>query len=281
MSHTTTVIAEGLAFPEAPRWHGGRLWFTDQHGHRVYALSPTGELAVVAETPDLPGGLGWLPDGTPLVVLMTRRQVVALEDGRLRPHGDLHHLASFHCNDMLVDPLGRAYVGNFGYDLHGGARPAPAELILVHPEGLASVVARDLVFPNGCALTPDGSTLLVAETFAQRVSAFTVAQDGTLHGRRVWAELGDASPDGITLDAGGCLWLAAPNRGEVLRVAAGGEVLATVRTVGAPYACALGGDDRRTLYICTSESDDPAEAAARRSGRIEAMAVEVPGDGLP
>ncbi|MEW8243951.1 MAG: gluconokinase, GntK/IdnK-type, partial [Candidatus Thiodiazotropha sp.] len=170
----TRLLLDGLMFPEAPRWRDGWLWFTDQHAQRIVRVSPDGESETVAELDDLPGGLGWLPDGRLLVVSMTKRQLLVLEDGGLRLYADLSDLASFHCNDMLVDARGRCYVGNFGYDLHAGAEQSPAELILVDTQGACSVVAREMIFPNGCALTPDGSTLLVAETFASRITAFDV-----------------------------------------------------------------------------------------------------------
>lgn len=278
--HATTLV-DGLAFPEGPRWHDGRLWFTDQHAHTINAVSPAGELTVIAETDDLPGGLGWLPDGTPLVVYMTERRIMRLDAGRPTLHADLGELASFHCNDMLVDPAGRAYVGNFGFDLHGGAAQRPAELILVEPDGRASILADDLVFPNGCVLFPDRARLLVAETFAHRIRAFDLDADGRLSGASTWAELDDATPDGICLDVDDALWIASPGTQSISRVQRGGKVLDRCDTLGTPYACMLGGGDRRTLYVCTAETDDPAEAAARRSGRIEQVRVSAPGTGLP
>ncbi len=265
----TQILADGLMFPEAPRWHAGELWFTDQHARRVMRLHPDGTLRTVMEIPDLPGGLGWLPDGTPLVVLMTQRRVCRIRGGRLKEHADLSHLASFHCNDMLVDEQGRAWVGNFGYDLHGGEAIEPAEIILIPPDGPPRIAARDVVFPNGMAITPDGTTLLVAETFATRVSALAIETNGQLSQRRVWADLDGACPDGLCLAGDGSLWIAAPNIHQVLNVTAGGGILRRVDSVGRPYACMLGGEDGRTLYITSSETDDPTEARKRRSGRIE------------
>ena len=274
-------LVEGLAFPEAPRWHQGRLWFTDQHASAVYAVSPDGVLDLIARTDDLPGGLGWQADGTPLIVYMTRRQIMRLDHGRLVPFADLAAHASFHCNDMLVDQTGRAYVGNFGYDLHGGAPIGPAELLLVSPDGGIEVAAEDLIFPNGCALSPDGHTLLVAETFAHRITAFDVDSNGRLDNRRTWADLDPHTPDGICLDAEGALWIASPGTRALLHVNAGGAVIGGCETLGTPYACMLGGADRRTLYICSSETDDPERAARQRSGRIEQVRVATPGAGLP
>jgi carbohydrate kinase (thermoresistant glucokinase family) len=279
--YRSEALVQGLAFPEAPRWHAHRLWFTDQHARAVCAVSPDGALETITATDDLPGGLGWLPDGSLLVVFMTQRRIMRFADGHLRLYADLSGLASFHCNDMLVDPQGRVYAGNFGYDLHRGAPVSPAELVRVGRDGTVDVAAGDLVFPNGCALTPDGRTLLVAETFAHRITAFDVSEDGGLDNRRVWAELDGHTPDGICLDAIGALWVASPGSRSLLRIIEGGTVIGECETLGTPYACMLGDTDRRTLYVCTSETDDPATAATRRSGRIERVRVTTPGAGLP
>jgi sugar lactone lactonase YvrE len=182
---------------------------------------------------------------------------------------------------MVIDAAGRVYAGNFGYDVDGGAPKTPTALLLVDTEGRIESFADGLIFPNGSAITPDGSTLLVGETFANRVSSFQLAPDGRMTGRAVWAELGDATPDGICLDAEGALWVASPGTGETLRVASGGEILARCATTGTPYACMLGGPEHRTLHVCTAETCDPGEAARLRSGRIETVEVEVPGTGLP
>lgn len=280
-AYRATTLTDGLAFPEGPRWHAGRLWFTDQHARTINTVTPEGEHAIIAETDDLPGGLGWLPDGSLLVIYMTRRRIMRLDDGRLSLHADLGEIASFHCNDMLVDPSGRAYVGNFGFDLHGGADMTTAELIQVEPDGQARVVDRSLVFPNGCAITPDGRRLLVAETFGHRIRAFDLDQAGVTGDNHVWAELDRLTPDGLCLDADNALWIASPGTRSLTRVKQGGVGLDRCETVGSPYACMLGGDDRRTLFVCSAETDDPAEAARRRSGRIESTRVDVPGAGLP
>ncbi len=270
---STRMLTDGLMFPEAPRWRDGELWFTDQHARRVMRLRPDGALRTVIETPDLPGGLGWLPDGTPLVVLMTERRVCRIREGRLETHADLSNLASFHCNDMLVDKQGHAWVGNFGYDLHGGEAIKPAEIILIPPRGKPRIAARDVIFPNGMAITPDGATLLVAETFAARISAFETETDGRLGERRVWADLDGAYPDGLCLERDGSLWIAAPNIHQVLNVAEDGSILRRVDTIGRPYACMLGGNDGQILFITSSETDDPREARRKRSGRIEWVAT--------
>jgi carbohydrate kinase (thermoresistant glucokinase family) len=270
--HTTT-LADGLMFPEAPRWHDGELWFTDQHARRVLRMRADGHLNEVIRTPDLPGGLGWLPDGTALVVLMTEQHVCRIKQGRLEDYADLSGLASFHCNDMLVDNLGRAWVGNFGYDLHGGESVKTSEIILIPPGGSPRIVAQDVIFPNGMAITADGNTLIVAETFAAKITAFDITTVSELGNPRVWADLDGAYPDGLCLAADGSLWVAAPNINQVLHLREGGKILGRVISRGRPYACALGGDNDEQLYITSSEPDDQKEAKIQHSGRIERVAI--------
>jgi sugar lactone lactonase YvrE len=284
MTYSTYVVVSGLVFPESPRWHQDRFWFTDQFAGRVMTLTLDGVLDTVATLPDHAGGLGWLPDGTTLVVGMTERRLHRSKKGSepfFELHANLAGLAGFHCNDLLVDAQGGAYVGNFGYDILGGAPTVSTKLIRVDPDGRARAVGGPLVFPNGMALTPDGATLIVAETFARRLSSFQVSPDGDLSDHRTWADLGTATPDGICLDAEGALWVASPTTRQLLRVCAGGAVLDRVETLGAPYACMLGGPDRRILYVCTAETHDPARALSNPSGRIEVVNVAVPGVGLP
>jgi len=280
-TYQARVVADGLAFPEGPRWHDGRFWFTDQHAHQVLAMAADGGLETIATTEDRPGGLGWLPNGDLLCVLMTTRRIVRVVDGALLPYADLSRYAPWHCNDMVVDAAGRVYAGNFGYDVDGGAPKTPTELLLVDMDGAIEPFADGLVFPNGSAITPDGSTLLVGETFANRVSWFRRGPDGRMTDRGVWATLGEATPDGICLDADGALWISSPGTHETLRVARGGEILARCETTGTPYACMLGGSQRRTLNVCTAETSDPQQAAQLKSGCIETAEVAVPGAGLP
>ncbi len=225
MTQQGRVLLEGLAFPEGPRWHDGRLWFSDMHSFVVVAVDEDGNREDRARVPNCPSGLGWLPDGRLLVVSMTDRRILRQEaDGSLTELADLSSLAPYHCNDMIVDREGRAYVGNFGFDLAGGAQPVLTNLILVTPDGDARVVAEDLLFPNGMVITPDARTLVVGETFGAKLTAFDIALDGSLSNRRVWASLSNAVPDGICLDTAGGIWVASPTSGEVLRVVEGGEV---------------------------------------------------------
>jgi carbohydrate kinase (thermoresistant glucokinase family) len=269
----SSVLADGLMFPEAPRWHEGELWFTDQHARRVMRMQTDGLLHEVIRTPDLPGGLGWLPDGSPLVVLMTEQRLCRIIDKRLEEYADLSALASFHCNDMLVDQQGRAWVGNFGYDLHRGESIKPAEVILIPPREPPRIAAQGVIFPNGMALSADGGSLVIAETFASRITIFDIGADGRLDNPRLWADLDGAFPDGLCLASDGTLWVASPNIGQVLQLREGGEILTRITTLGRPYACMLGGDNHERLYITTSETDDPEEAKTMRSGRIESALV--------
>ena len=280
-SEKPTLVADGLAFAEAPRWHDGKLWFSDFYTHKVVCIDQNGRQSTVAEVPGQPSGLGWLPDGRLLVVSMTDRRLLRKDSDGLNEVADLSALAPFHCNDMVVDRHGRAYIGNFGFDLVGRAPVKPTVLLMVTPDGQARVVADDLLFPNGCVITPDGKTLIVAETFGKRLTAFDISDDGSLSGRRVWADLGDASPDGICLDAEGAIWVASPPTSEFLRVREHGETTDRIPAQNQAIACALGGADRRTLYMVTGRVSKPEKSMAERNSRVMALRVEIPGAGLP
>ena len=277
----TKVLLEGLIFPEGPRWHDGKLWLSDMQGLHVMTVDPAGKSEIIIDVKGSPSGLGWLPDGRLQVVSMLDRRLLRLDDGRLVEVADLNHLASYHCNDMVMDQHGRAYIGNFGFDYAAGAPVEPAELVLVTPEGHARIVAEELIFPNGTVITPDGQTLIVAETFGNRLTAFDIRSDGSLANRRIWADLDGAFPDGICLDAEGAIWVAAPYPGEVLRVLEGGDITHHVKVSTRPYACMLGGDDRCTLFVCTAASALPDEVRAMPGGKIENIQVDVAGAGLP
>lgn len=275
-------LLDGLTFTEAPRWHDGRLWFSDFYTQRVIAVDPDGRAETMLEVPQRPSGLGWMPDGSLLVVCMLDRRLLRVENGRARVHADLSAVATGPCNDMVVDARGRAYVGNFGYDRHKGEPPRTTCLARVDPDGRVSRAAEDLFFPNGTVITPDGRTMIVAETQGHRLTAFDVAADGTLGNRRVWAPLDDAVfPDGICLDAEGAIWVSDARGFALLRVREGGKIDGTVST-GTRYAfaCMLGGADRRTLFVCTSTGSGPA-MADKRDGATETVRVDVPGAGLP
>ena len=270
------VVAGGLAFPESPRWHAGQLFLSEKRAGRVLSVSGDGSLQTVAEVAGEPGGLGWTPDGDLLVVAMARRAVVRIDvDGEQHLVADLSAITTCKCNDMIVDSNGNAYVGDFGYDLPHGAPPAPGVLALARPDGTTTVAATDVHFPNGCAITP-GRELIVAESAANRLTAFRIADDGSLTDRRVFAELAGHVPDGICLDAGGAVWIADPLHNAVVRVADGGEVLDRRTTDQGAFACELGGDDGCTLFVCTYDAVASASPEAKPVGRIEATRVEVP-----
>lgn len=293
MGRTTRELVGGLHFGEGPRWHEGRLWFSDFYDHAVKSVSLAGDLRTEFEIDDQPSGLGWMPDGSMLIVSMTKRQVLRRsQDGALSVHADLSGVAGFHCNDMVVDAAGGAYVGNFGFNLDAeiAARGVPsvladhptAKLAYVTPQGEVRVAADGMHFPNGPVITPDGRTLILGETLGARLTAFDIGADGALSNRRVWAETGARVPDGICLDAAGGVWIANPIAPECVRYAEGGEVLEVVETDGQPcFACMLGGEGGRTLFMLVAASSDHEAAAASRTGRILIADVDSPRAGRP
>ncbi|MDD9944715.1 MAG: SMP-30/gluconolactonase/LRE family protein [Myxococcales bacterium] len=273
----STCLIGGLGFSEGPRWHGGRLWFSDFGRRVVRAVDMVGGVTEVLEVPARPSGLGWLPDGSLLVVSMEDHRVLRLEGDQVREHADLSDFAAFPCNDMAVDARGNAYVGHMGFSLlDQPLRPKPASLLLVRPDGSAEEAAPDLLFPNGVVVSADGATLVVAETFGERLTAFDVAADGGLSGRRTFAELPGRAPDGICLDRTGSIWVADARGRACLRVREGGEVTDVISTGRGCYACALGGPDGRTLFLCLADGYHP-RAMQKNSGSIEMIRVEHPG----
>jgi len=282
---TTRPFLDGLTFGEGPRWHGGRLWFSDFFSHSVRSVPTSGEgQRREAEVNGQPSGLGWLPDGRLLIVSMRDRRIIRREtDGSLTTHADVSNVAPSNLNDMLVLDDGTAFAGHFGFDLDaffdGNADPAPASLLKVAPDGTIEVAASDLSFPNGMVLL--GSTLVVAETFGRTLTAFDVGPGGTLGGRRTWAPLETIFPDGICGDAEGAIWVANATAPECVRVAEGGEVLERVATSQPCFACVLGGEDRRSLYCCTAPTSRTDQLMGERLARIETTSVRVPGAGLP
>jgi len=292
MSRPVRTLVDGVYFGEGPRWRDGRLWFSDFYAHAVKSVSPEGDLRTEFSIDDEPSGLGWLPDGDLLVVSMEQRRLLRRSpDGEIRLHADLSKIASWHCNDMVVDAAGRAYVGNFGFDLHDElekrgdesviAEHGTARLAFVDADGTVREAAADMHFPNGSVITPDGKTLIVGETLAGCLTAFDIGPGGELAHRREWASLWPRIPDGICLDAEGAVWVANPIAHECFRVAEGGEVLEVIETSLPCYACMLGGDDGRMLFMLVAPSSLPSEVAATPRGRIEIATVEVPHVGLP
>lgn len=278
----TKILMDGLCFPEGPRWREGRLWFSDMHAQQVIAVDLAGKSEIITTVENSPSGLGWLPDGRLLIVSMRdRKLLVRTPDGQLKDHADLSKLASFYCNDMVVDAQGRAYVGNFGYDLFTGAPRKPAEIVLVSADGKARIVADNMQFPNGTVITPDGKTLIVGESMDACLTAFDIAADGSLANRRVWAKMEGTVPDGIALDAEGGIWVASPVSGACYRVTEGGKITDKIEVETEAFACALGGPGRRTLFIATAQDSDPVSSRQSRTGRIETIEVKIAGAGLP
>ena len=277
------LVADGLVFLEGPRWRDGRLFCSDMGGSRVVSIDPaTGGIETVAQGSEGPSGLGWLPDGRLLVVSMRDRRLLRLErDGRLALHADLSPLVAHWCNDMVVDDAGRAYVGNFGYDVVSGEAQKATCLVAVEPDGRARVVAQDLVFPNGAAITRDRRRLVVAETWANRLTHFEILAGGDLGPGRLFADLVDGNGDGIAIDAEDAVWVACVEQGEFRRVHEGGRVSAVVEVPGEhAVACALGDDDRRTLFLlCAQDLDKMVQGGSR--SRVRSVRVEVPGAGIP
>jgi sugar lactone lactonase YvrE len=299
VDYTPELLIDGFRFLEGPRWHEGRLWMSDMGGGQVYTLSEAGELEVVAEVPGDPSGLGFLPDGTPLIVSMQDRRLLRLKDGAPVCHADLAPLVGEKPNDMVVDPLGRAYIGNFGYDIEADDEFRPANLVLVEPTGEARVVAEDMAFPNGTVILGDGETLVVAETDGtvilgdgetlvvaetdgQCLTAFDIAADGSLSNRRCYADLGGHDPDGICLDREGGIWVSSFSHDVYLRVLEGGAVTDRVPVPGRrAVACQLGGADGRTLFCLTCTATWEEICAGGSWTRVETARVAIPGAGSP
>jgi sugar lactone lactonase YvrE len=272
------VFIQGLSFPEGPRWHAGHFWFSDFYTHSVHRADANGNLATVAKVEARPSGLGFMPDGGMLIVSMLDRKLLKLRDGVLSEYADLSNVAGGPCNDMFVTHDGRAYVGNFGYDRHNGEPERTTRLIRVDPDGSVSQEAGDLIFPNGIAITPDGTSLVVAETHVGRMSSFRFGDDGRLTDRRVFAEIPGFEPDGLCMDAEGAVWVADITGHRVIRVFDGGRIAQTISTGDdrVPLACMLGGEDLRTLFVCTNTGFGP-KMAEKRDGRIETVRVDVAG----
>lgn len=279
------VVVEDLAFGEGPRWREGRLWFSDMHDHAVKSYAPEGgTLETIVAVPGAPSGLGWDADGRLLIVSMDDRRLLRFADGELSEVADLSSYTAQPINDMVVSEQGTAYIGSFGFDLHAGEEPRTTVLLAVDvASGSHRVVADEMRFPNGMVITPDGSTLIVGESFGACLTAFSIESDGSLTDRREWAALeGGAVPDGICLDAEGCIWVSSPTTREFVRVREEGEVTTRISTGDRmAIACMLGDDDRRTLYMLTSKGLDPEKAAELRTGRLERTRVGVAGAGLP
>ena len=281
--HPETLV-DDLVFPEGPRWRDGKLWFSDMHGREVGTVDLAGRRETLCQLETKPSGLGFLPDGSLLIASMDDRKLLRLESTGLVDHADLSGYATGPINDMVVDAHGRAYVGQFGSDTWGGEEMRETTLLMVEADGGHRAVADGLLIPNGMVITPDGKTLIVAETYRYQLTAFDIADDGQPVNKRVWAPLGEVRPDGICMDAEGCVWLATPMYpgGGFLRVAEGGEVKQRIEL--GDYrgtACVLGGPERRHLFMLEAQRIQPSKISGPGNGRIRVAEVPTPGAGVP
>jgi len=275
----------GLKFTESPRCHDGKLWFIDIHDRRIKTVELSGSVATVLELPFLPNGFGLTPEAGIVVGDSLQRRIYRVAGGALQPVADISALTTFCLSDGIVDARGRLYVGDIGYNfMDPAARPVETcVIVLVGPDGRASVVADKLLFPNGMVITPDGRTLIVGETLGHRLTAFDIQEGGGLGNRRLWAQLpSSVRPDGICLDAQGAVWCANPEGEDaVVRVREGGEITDRIRVDTHAYAVMLGGPERRHLFISASASHNPAEIHRSPSASLQVVEVDVPGAGTP
>ncbi len=278
MADLDTLVG-GRAFLEGPRWRDRALYVSDMHAGEVLRVTMDGAATVIAEVPGSPSGLGWLPDGSMLIVSMSDQRLLRLHDDELSEHADLRSFAPHEINDMVVDRAGHAFVSQFGYDHHAGAKLQRAPVLRVDPDGSAQQATDALRMANGMVITADGQTLVVAESAGRRLLGFDLAADGSLSNERVWADLPEMDyPDGICIDAEDAVWCAGPAADRFVRVREGGEVLDIVECPGRhAIACAIGGDDGHTLFCCTSPTHgEPDASRATRGAKVETLKVAVP-----
>lgn len=297
------VLLEGLRVPESPRWRDGKLWISDMYQHRVLTVDSAGRSRTMANLDDKPSGIGFLPDGSAIVVCMRKRRLLHLLDWTTETYCDLKRIPGDHLNDLVMQGSGRAYVGN-RFPFKGSFREAyginvprpvetqsPENLVLINENRTMRVVAGNLAAPNGMAITPDCKALIVAETRGKRLTKFTIDEDGGLSARRLFADLGH-NPDGICLDEEGAIWASLPFAGEFVRVLDGGQITDRVKLPDGKWAiaCVLGGSNRKSLYMLTSYTsvddavschDFEADLRMQARGFVEVMDVEIPGAGWP
>ena len=299
------LIAENLYFSEGPRWHENKLWFSDFYQHAVFNIEENGTPNKVVDIPNQPSGLGWMPDGSMLIVSMLDRKVMKYREGHLSVHADLSQITAFRCNDMVVDANGNAYVGNFGSIFHA-KNIKPTCLIFVNTNGDAKIIERNLDFPNGTVITPDGKKMIIGETYGGKLTSFDISSDGSLSNRKVWAQMmpksyylltkivralkipvkeGSATPypvpDGICLDSNNGIWVASPTTSEVIRYTQGGVVSKRISTPDRAYACMLGGKEGNTLFVSTAKASDPEIASKEKNGKIYSIEVDYAHAGRP
>lgn len=278
------TLYTGGSFFEGPRWRGGHWYVSDFFRHRVLRIAPNGKAETFLEVAEQPSGLGWLPDGSLLAASMRDKKLLRKwPDGKVTVHADIGAFCGGWLNDIVVDGIGRAWCGNFGFDLMQGAPRKPANLVRVDPDGKAEIATDDLQFPNGSVVTPDNTTLIVGESMASRYTAFTIGADGTLSNRRVWAAAPDMNPDGCCLDAQGRIWSAEPQHRRVRLIAEGGTIIDEIAmpSPATAIACMLGGEDGRTLLIACL----PELALQGRENKTDAYLatarVDIPRAGYP
>ena len=276
------ILMTGITFGESPRWHDERLWLSDWGTQEVIAVDHEGRSEVIVRTPMSPFSIDWLPDGRLLITSGPDGLLLCREpDGSLATHADLSGLSDHPWNEIVVDGRGNAYANNIGFDFPGGEF-APGTVAVLTPAGLARQVADGVAFPNGMAVTPDNAMLIVAESYANRLTAFDIAADGSLSGQRVWADVGDGVPDGICIDAEGAVWYADVPNERCVRVREGGEVLQTVELDRGCFACMLGGTEGTTLFMVAQEwSGMESAAGGERTGQLLTISAPAPGAGWP
>jgi sugar lactone lactonase YvrE len=269
-----TTLASGFGFGEGPRWFEGLLWFSDMLGEAVHTVDLRGSLTTVPLPGHAPSGLGFRPDGSLLIASTEARQLLRYDGEAVTTIADLSDVAPADIGDMVVDDLGRAYIGSQAF--HGGV------ILRVDPDNTVTIVAEELDFPNGMVITADGATLIVAESIGRRLTAFSIGDSGELRDRRVFADGLDGPPDGITLDADGAVWASMTLAHQFERIAGGGEVTHRI-DIGdrAAIACTLGGPERRTLFMLSSTDAYPKRLVGTRLSRLDTVTVDTPGAGLP
>jgi sugar lactone lactonase YvrE len=276
-----TLLASDFIFLEAPRWHDGRVWVPDVFDGKLYSVGLDGRREIVLDDlPPKPNSIGFMPDGTLVIVSSQDRKLLKLVDGRLQLHADLSNFATGDVNDFAIDDTGRIYVGNFGYDIFAGEPIALTSIHIVEQDGSIRVAATDLEFPNGTVIIDNGRTLVVAETWAGRLTAFDRDATGNLSNRRLYADLPGREPDGICADAEGAIWVPSFNTGEVLRLEAGATITHRISFKGSAIACQLGGADGRTLICTAYDGTIPEQQAKKRMGALYTARVDVPGPGF-
>lgn len=280
---TATPLLDDLGFAEAPRWHEGRLWFSDIVRQRICRASDDGSCETVLQLDVDPSGLGWMPDGSLLIVSMAAHEILRWRDDQLTLHARTAPLSRARLNDMVVDANGGAYASNFGFDFESGEAVRATNLVRIEPDGTVSAAATDILCPNGMALSPDGERLYVGQSASREVLEFRVEEDGFLCDRDVFATLPEGCmSDGICLDAAEGLWIASPVSHAFLRIERGGQVTHRIDTQDRhAIACVLGGEGRRTLYCLTSPVMSLHRARTEQAGRIDQVQVEIPGVGIP